>query len=261
MNIQKNQYHGIVKKNIGTESFNISITHHKENSSIPLHTHNRPYLCLSISGIYEEQSHQKSIIKPGTVLYRRAEYEHANQFLNFDGLCLNIEFKDAQSMMLKNGIKFPSAEFERRATVDLSKLIISLNQSTSNDILDIQCYESVLAHFKEQNIKGELKWVNDVVNYINDKPFQNISLDLLSQEFNLHPNYIIRKFKEITGYKLSEYLSKIRIECSIQSLMRTKNKLGDIALDNGFYDQSHFIRSFKKQIGITPSKFNKMLKG
>lgn len=261
MNFHKNQYHGIIQKNICTESFDISITRHKENASIPLHSHNKPYLCLSISGGYEEQSNKNSIIKPGTVLYRRADYEHANKFLNSEGLCLNIEFKDAESMILKNDIKLPSVEFERRATVDLSKLIVSINQSVSNDVLDIKCYESVLAHFVEHNIKGKLKWVYDVINYINDNPLQNISLDVLSHEFQLHPNYIIRKFKEVTGYKLSEYLSKVRLEHSIQNLMQTDNRIGDIAIDSGFYDQSHFNRSFKKQMGLSPNNFKKNLRG
>ena len=89
----------------------------------------------------------------------------------------------------------------------------------------------------------------------------NISLNKLTQEFHLHPNYIIRKFKEKTGYKLSEYLEKTRLECTIRKLINSKEKLGNIALDNGYFDQSHFNRVFKKHLSILPNQFKRILKG
>ena len=89
----------------------------------------------------------------------------------------------------------------------------------------------------------------------------NISLNKLTQEFHLHPNYIIRKFKEKTGYKLSEYLEKTRLECTIRKLINSKEKLGNIALDNGYFDQSHFNRIFKKHLSILPNQFKRILQG
>ncbi|MCH2233634.1 MAG: AraC family transcriptional regulator [Crocinitomicaceae bacterium] len=257
----QNKYHGALTKTVSTESFVISITHHKEDSWIPFHAHEKPYLCFSIAGYYEEKSLTAKIIKPGTVLYRNANYEHENQFGSASGICLNIEIKDAERFMLQNQFQLPELEFQRKATINISKLIVSLSQGLTNDILDIQCYESLFTHFIEQNDKGKLKWVTQVMEYINDNLDKNISLDFICNEFQLHPNYIIRKFREVTGYKLSEYLMKIRLEHSIQDLIQTNNSAGIIALDNGFYDQSHFNRSFKKNIGKSPMQFKRLIRG
>ena len=60
MNNQNNIYHAKIEKSFSTESFSISITHHEENSFIPLHVHDKPYLCLSISGGYEEINYDKT---------------------------------------------------------------------------------------------------------------------------------------------------------------------------------------------------------
>jgi AraC family transcriptional regulator len=81
----------------------------------------------------------------------------------------------------------------------------------------------------------------------------------LSLEFSLHPNYIVRKFKEITGYKLSDYLTKIRLEHSVKQLIENEKNLTNIALESGFYDQSHFNRNFKKKLETTPSHFRKII--
>lgn len=257
----QNKYHGVLKKTVSTESFEISITHHKEDSWIPFHAHEKPYLCFSISGYYQEKSLRTKIVKPGTVLYRNANYEHENKFGKATGICLNIEIKDVNRLMLQNQFQFPELEFQRKATTNISKLIVSLNQHLPNDIIDIQCYESLFAHFMEKKEFGKLKWVTQVIEYINDNPSKNISMDLLSNEFQLHPNYIVRKFREVTGYKLSEYLIKIRVEDSIQDLIQSDSTAGTIALQNGFYDQSHFNRSFKKNIGKSPLQFKRLIRG
>ena len=119
----QNQYHGALKKTVSTESFEISLTHHKERSWIPFHAHERPYLCFSLSGHYEEKSRGSKIIEPGTVLYRNANYEHENTFGNAAGICLNIEIKEADRLMLQNQFQFPELEFQRKATTHISRLV------------------------------------------------------------------------------------------------------------------------------------------
>ena len=108
---------------------------------------------------------------------------------------------------------------------------------------------------------GDLNWVKKVKERINDNPLETISLDKLSMEFSLHPNYIVRKFKEITGFKLSEYLTKIRLEHSMKYLLSNEENITTIALESGFYDQSHFNKNFKKHIDTTPNHFRKVITG
>ncbi len=119
----------------------------------------------------------------------------------------------------------------------------------------------MLTHINISEKKGNLIWVKQIKERINDDPTAPLSLEKLSLDFGLHPNYIIRKFKEVTGYKLSEYLTKIRLENSIKNLILTESNITEIALDTGFYDQSHFNRNFKKHIASSPLHFRKVIKG
>jgi len=109
--------------------------------------------------------------------------------------------------------------------------------------------------------KGKLKWIQKTIEYINDNPFNNISLAELSKEFQLHPNYIVRQFKKYTRLKLSEYISKIRLENALNNMLTTNNSLTEVALKSGFYDQSHFNKHFKKVFNETPKPFQKIMRG
>jgi AraC family transcriptional regulator len=261
MKINPNKYFGVTTESLRTESFNISLTNHSVNSNIPLHSHDKPYLCLLATGTYKEESNTADIITQGEVLYRTANYEHSNNFSNKGGLCLNIEINDYQQFMSLNELQLPIEVSKHKGTVELYKLLYGLKQGLSNDILDIYCYESMMAVINVFNGNGDINWVKKVKELINDNPLETISLDKLSIEFSLHPNYIVRKFKEITGFKLSEYLTRIRLEHSVNHLLMNKENITSIALENGFYDQSHYCRNFKKYIDTTPNHFRKVITG
>jgi len=55
----ENKYYGVKQKSITTESFNVSITRHDKSELIPNYNHNKPYLCLLLSGNYTEMSQKK----------------------------------------------------------------------------------------------------------------------------------------------------------------------------------------------------------
>jgi AraC-like DNA-binding protein len=43
--------------------------------------------------------------------------------------------------------------------------------------------------------------------------------------------------------------------------MQSDGKIGEIAIDSGFYDQSHFNRTFRKLLGVTPKQFRNYTRG
>lgn len=261
METKRNSYFGTTAQSIKTESFNVSLTHHPAKSNISLHAHEKPYLCLLAAGNYEEKSHHLDLIQQGEVIYRTANYEHANSFLNEDSVCLNIEIDDPDHFMDQNGVQFPLTELKQKGSIETYKLLFALKHDLPNDVLNICCYESMLSQISMINDKGDITWIKQVKEFIKDDPLAPISLEELSINWGLHPNYIVRKFKEVTGLKLSQYLTKTRLEYSIHSMIKTEDNMTKIALECGFYDQSHFNRNFKKYMDINPLLFRKAIKG
>lgn len=68
----------------------------------------------------------------------------------------------------------------------------------------------------------------------------------------------INTFSEVYGLSPLKYLRLKQVNEAIAQIARQPNTpLVDVALDNGFYDQAHFIRTFKAYTKITPLAYKK----
>ena len=54
-----------------------------------------------------------------------------------------------------------------------------------------------------------------------------------------------------------EYLLRVRITAARTLLESTDRTIADIACETGFYDHSHFTRTFKRLIGASPGQYRK----
>lgn len=128
----------------------------------------------------------------------------------------------------------------------------------------------------ENNIKYEEYLYNAlyllVTKYASIRPFKNretelfqdflqnlsyekeFSLRKTANQFGLDKFKFLRLFKQETGLTPNNYILLKRIENSKKMLKQGKT-IFHTAIDNGFYDNSHFNRNFKRFTGVTPSKY------
>ncbi|MBR4325518.1 MAG: helix-turn-helix domain-containing protein, partial [Bacteroidales bacterium] len=66
----------------------------------------------------------------------------------------------------------------------------------------------------------------------------------------------IRKFKSKIGITPHQFLIQVRVR-NAQKDIAAGGRLIDAAIDNGFYDSSHFDKCFQKIVGIPPSEYSK----
>ena len=82
-----------------------------------------------------------------------------------------------------------------------------------------------------------------------------IALSVLSQQLNINQRKLERLFKKQLGMSGGDYAKIIRIEQARSLLKKTKLPLAEAAYKLSFYDQAHFIKSFKSVVGITPGQY------
>lgn len=90
-------------------------------------------------------------------------------------------------------------------------------------------------------------------------PESELNIEYMSGKANISKFHLIRKFKEENG--LTPH--KFQIQCRIrkaQKLLENNTKVIDVAIMSGFFDQSHFCKTFKQHLGISPNEYRNCLK-
>lgn len=86
------------------------------------------------------------------------------------------------------------------------------------------------------------------------------SVRALWEELALTERTLERNFKAQVGLTPMQFAKIIQFQTSLYSLTQKQyDKLTDVGMDSGFSDQSHFIRTFKKYTGQTPSYYMKAM--
>lgn len=86
---------------------------------------------------------------------------------------------------------------------------------------------------------------------------ENVTLAQVAREYGLSASYLSHIFKKVTGHSLMGYLQSCRMAAAKKYLAGTSKSIGEIVEMCGFSDSSNFSRSFKEQVGCTPSEFRK----
>lgn len=98
-----------------------------------------------------------------------------------------------------------------------------------------------------------------LVQYIQSHIYQpeKLSVAVMSEKFGISETYLGRYFKKQTNETLQDYISKYRIKLVENRLLYSDLRVGEIADELGFNDESHLNKIFKKHKGTTPSLFRK----
>ncbi len=95
--------------------------------------------------------------------------------------------------------------------------------------------------------------IQPVITYLNQNFTNNISLDMLQNDFYISKYHLCRKFREATGLSVHEYIRKKRL-AKAKELKSEGVNLKDIAIKSGFSDYSSFYRAYLKEFNCTPKQ-------
>lgn len=96
--------------------------------------------------------------------------------------------------------------------------------------------------------------VRRVKDYLLDNLCAKVDLDDLCRVAGLSRFHLVRVFRRATGLPPHAFQNQARVELSKQ-LLRQGLPLAQVAVETGFFDQSHFSRVFKRFVGGTPKQY------
>jgi YesN/AraC family two-component response regulator len=107
---------------------------------------------------------------------------------------------------------------------------------------------------KTAAVKTQSPELNAITLYIKNNLSKKHTLESLGTKFNIHHTYICDLFANHLGTTFTAYMTKLRLETAEKLLKDTKKNIKEIAWLCG-YDYLHFVKTFKKQHGFTPTEF------
>ncbi|HKK46051.1 MAG TPA: AraC family transcriptional regulator [Balneolaceae bacterium] len=96
--------------------------------------------------------------------------------------------------------------------------------------------------------------VGRIIVYLEAHFTEELSLDELAEKVELSKYQLIRRFREEEGTTPWKYIIQQRVEKAKQLLEQGVSP-GQVAAETGFYDQSHFSKSFREETGQTPKEY------
>lgn len=138
------------------------------------------------------------------------------------------------------------------------------NYPKKNSVLMIDSYIiellTLLSRYKFDYIppyNSTGKIILSVSDYIKKNYNRDITLELLSKKFVISRCYLSKKFKDITGLGINEFITYIRMTNAEKLLKTTDYSITEIANMCGYNDSNYFTTTFKKIYGLTPLRFSK----
>jgi transcriptional regulator GlxA family with amidase domain len=144
-------------------------------------------------------------------------------------------------------------EFLNRALS--SELQSRLSESISFNTR-VSIAEEVFSRQLTENKKDfDFKRISKAVEFIK-KTKGIVDIDILAQQVCLSRKQFERCFLDNVGISPKQYLRIVRFQSSIHINSQTNDlPMTQLAIECGYYDQSHFINEFKLLTGLTPKKF------
>jgi len=138
---------------------------------------------------------------------------------------------------------------------------------------DILAFENAYEHHKAlsgwlERLSGYLadglenlnkRKIRASVEYVNERYRSDINMATASNHISMNYTQFSTLFKEYTGSSFPEYLLSVRLAESKRLLADASLSIGSVGQSSGFRNEKHFMRCFKRAVGVSPSEYRRNL--
>lgn len=154
-------------------------------------------------------------------------------------------------------------------TGEIIDLILNLFEDTPQKGIELgiiaglyKIFHLIALHFEmPTNTPGlnsfQLEAFRSMITFIQENYADKISLEDIASSGNVGKTLCAKLFKKYASKTPGEYLIHYRIQRSMDLLVNTDLSTTEISYATGFSSASHYTKTFREQIGITPAKYRK----
>lgn len=104
---------------------------------------------------------------------------------------------------------------------------------------------------------GDYRRLTPVCEFVLTNYPHPIAIADLATKAHLSTSQLQREFRRLFRMNPGDYILRVRLLMARRQLEETSAPVGRIALDCGFYDQSHFTRAFRATTGLRPLDYRR----
>ncbi len=101
------------------------------------------------------------------------------------------------------------------------------------------------------------KQISRALQHLHNKPHIGWTLEKIAGNVGMSRAAFAKRFKELVGQPMFEYLTVLRVQRAKELLQETKLPLYEVASRVGYESDLAFTKTFKKRTGTTPTRFRK----
>jgi len=171
----------------------------------------------------------------------------------------NLRSRLIELMIVARRLAFESG-IDNNEYIEYGTYINQLLGCTTSEQFKQMCVERLrYIAFKINKVKGKtIGIIVDKANRIIDERFdQELTLDGISKELYISPQYFSRLYKQEMGVNFIEQLTLVRMQNAKKLMEQGEYSIKEICYMSGYSDPNYFSRLFKKYEGVSPSAYHK----
>lgn len=229
------------------------------------HVHDRATITLVAAGaLVESQGAARARCCRGTAILRRAGEPHANHMDGEGALFLDLELGDA----LARSCDLPRLERSIVTHPRLAALAARLRAELRVDdraqpliveALALEIAGCALREGRDGATRRPPPWLARVHERLTATFLdEDVSPARLAAEAGVHPVSLARAFRRHYGASPASFVRARRVAWAAERLAAdATTSIAALAAAAGFYDQSHFARAFRSQLGLAPAAYRR----
>ena len=229
------------------------------------HTHEFASFSFVLEGSYLENYKRHALTRHhSTIIFHPPQESHAVNFHNqVRILSVQIDFQRLAYIRDRSVVLDSSASCRSETVAWLGRRIYQeFHRMDGTSALAIEgCIFEILAEASRSKVhaaeRKSTRWLERVKEFLHGNFSEPFIYEDVAKVAGVHPVHLARVFREQNGCTIGEYVRRLRVDFALRQLSETENPLSEIAAAAGFADHSHFTRTFKAYIGLTPSEYRK----
>jgi AraC family transcriptional regulator len=229
------------------------------------HAHELPFFALTLDGAFHEDVGQRQFAYcRRSVIYRGAGEEHSVVIGGANVRSFAVEL-DPREIERRYAIKLPSS-LRHAETGAIATLMINayreFRHSDSASWLAIQglVLQLLVTASRTAMDSGRPRWLDRVAELLRERFRDRLTLEEIASDVGVSAARVSTVFRTIYRQSLAEEQRRLRVDFACRRLLDAEVSLADIALEAGFADQPHFSRTFKAQMGMTPTQYRVVMR-